>query len=81
MRTRRLDIAHYVENASKNLSYRRLFIYTCISIVFTVLMILTIIKNKYEGKALIFSSVVLILIAAYGVLNILALFRKNSNSK
>lgn len=81
MRTRRLDIAHYVENASKNLSYKRLFIYTCICLIFTVLMIITIIKNKYEGKALIFSSVVLILIAAYGVLNILALFRKNKESR
>ena len=77
MRTRRLDIAHYVENASKNLSYRRLFIYTCICVIFTILMILTITKNKYEGKALVFSSIALILIAAYGVLNILALFRKN----
>ena len=81
MRTRRLDITHYVENASKNLSYKRLFIYTCMCLIFTVLMIITIIKNKYEGKALIFSSVVLILIAAYGVLNILALFRKNKESR
>lgn len=81
MRTRRLDIAHYVENASKNLSYKRLFIYTCICLIFTALMIITIIKNKYEGKALIFSSVVLILITAYGVLNILALFRKNKESR
>lgn len=81
MRTRRLDIAHYVENATKNLSYRRLFIYTCVCIIFTILMILTIINNKYEGKALIFSSIVLILIASYGVLNILALFRKSNKSK
>ena len=72
-----LNIKDYTKNAAKNFTYGRLFIYTGVSLALTILLILSIFKNGYTGKALLFSSLALLMIIAYTILNIIALIKKS----
>jgi len=72
----KLDIKNYVENASNNFSLNRLIAYTLISIILTVLLAITTIKQDYSGTPLIYISIAFVLILGYTILNILALIRK-----
>ena len=81
MKRQPLNIKDYTKNAAKNFTYGRLFIYLAISLALTILLILSIVKSKYTGKALLFSSLALIMIAAYTILNIVALIKKIKNDQ
>lgn len=76
-----LNIAEYADNAAKRFSYKRLVIYTLISLVLTVLLIISAFKEKYTGRAMIFTSIVIVIIAGYTALNIMALVKKTQNNK
>ena len=76
-----LNIPGYVDNAAEKFSYRRLIIYTVISLVLTILLIISAFKEKYTGKAMIFTSIVIVIIAGYTTLNIKALITKIHNDK
>ena len=76
-----LNIAGYADNAARNFSYKRLIIYTIISLVLTILLIVSAVKAKYTGRALIFTSIVIVIIAGYTTLNIVALIKKSQNDK
>lgn len=77
MKRTQINIRDYTKNAANNFSYRRLIIYTSVSLLLTILLIISIIKSKYTGKALLFSSLALLMIAAYTILNIIALIKKS----
>lgn len=76
-----LNIAGYADNAAEKFSYKRLIIYTIISLVLTVLLIISAFKEKYTGRAMIFTSIVIVIIAGYTSLNIVALIKKRENDK
>ena len=76
MKRRSLDIANYSKNAAKNFSYTRLVIYTIISMLLTVSLVITMIQYKYEGKAFLFNAVALVMIVGYLFLNIKAIIIK-----
>ena len=81
MKRQPLNIKDYTKNAAKNFTYGRLFIYLAISLALTILLILSIIKNQYTGKALLFSSLALLMIAVYTILNVIALIKKSRYDK
>lgn len=72
----RLNVSGYVDNAAKKFSTLRLTIYTVISLILTILLGISCVKEKYEGIALLFTSIALVLIAGYTILNIKALIKK-----
>lgn len=76
-----LNIPGYVDNAAKNFSYKRLIIYTVISLVLTILLAISAYKEHYTGRALIFTSIVTVIIAGYTTLNIMALIKKTQKNK
>ncbi|GEM_PF-5118432 len=76
-----LNIKDYTKNAAKNFSMTRLIIYTAFSLLLTVLLLVTTIQYGYTGKALMFTLIALLAIAAYTVLNVIALITKIRNSK
>lgn len=76
MKRHSLDVANYSNNAANNFSYTRLIVYTIISLLLSVILIVTMIKYKYEGKAFLFNAVALVMITGYLFLNIKALFIK-----
>ena len=80
MKRRSLDIANYSKNAAKNFSYTRLVIYTIISMLLTVSLVITMIQYKYEGKAFLFNAVALVMIVGYLFLNIKAIIIKYRNN-
>ena len=80
MKKQSLNIAGYTKNAARKFSYRRLIIYTIISLFLTVSLIVTMIKNNYEGKAFLFSVVALVMITGYLFLNIKAIITKYKNN-
>lgn len=76
MKKQKLNIKDYSKNAAKNFSYRRLIIYTILSLTLTILLAISAIQSKYEGKALFFVFIAFIMIAGYTILNIIALINK-----
>ena len=76
MKKYNLNISGYVDNATNKFSMKRLVVYTIISIVLTVLLLINFIQENYEGRALLFTGVALILILGYTILNIKALIKK-----
>jgi len=74
----KIHVLDYVDNAANNLSYARLIIYSIVSLFLTVILALNIYKEGYEGNAFVFSSIALCLIAAYALMNIVAIFKKRS---
>jgi len=72
----RLNIAGYCDNAAEKFSYLKLSLFTLFSLGLSALLINEIIKNNYQGKALLFSSIALLLIVGYFILNVIALFKK-----
>jgi len=76
---RKLDIIGYPDNAANNFSWTRLIAYTVFSIILSVLLIITTIGYQYEGKALTFSIIGILLIVGYSILNILAIIKKIRN--
>lgn len=76
MKRQTINVKDYTKNAANHFSYKRLFIYIAISSALTILLIISIIKNAYTGKALLFSTLALLMIAIYTVLNIIALIKK-----
>ena len=76
MKKYNLNISGYVDNAANKFSMKRLVVYTIISIVLTVLLLINFIQENYEGRALLFTGVALILILGYTILNIKALIKK-----
>ena len=76
-----LNVTGYVDNAAEKFSYKRLIVYTIISLVLTVLLIVSAFKEKYTGRAMIFTSIVIVIIAGYTTLNIAALIKKSQNDK
>ena len=81
MKRTQINIQNYTKNAAKFFSYKRLFIYTAISLVLTILLIISIVKSAYTGKALLFSSLALLMIGAYTVLNVIAIIKKSRYDK
>lgn len=80
MKKQSLNIANYSKNAAKNFSYTRLVIYTIISMLLTVSLVITMIQYKYEGKAFLFNAVALVMIVGYLFLNIKAIIIKYRNN-
>ena len=76
MKKYNLNINGYVDNATKKFSMKRIIIYTVISLVLTVLLTINFVQENYEGRALLFTGVALILILGYTILNIKALIKK-----
>lgn len=76
MKKYNLNISGYVDNAANKFSMKRLVVYTIISIVLTILLLINFIQENYEGRALLFTGVALILILGYTILNIKALIKK-----
>lgn len=78
---RRLDIAGYAENAAKNFSLTRIIVFTLLSLVLTILLLVTSIQAQYEGTAMLFTGLVFFAILGYTILNIKALIIKIKKSK
>ena len=76
-----LNIAEYSDNAAKNFSKKRLIMYTVVSLILTILLVISSVKEHYTGRALIFTSIVTVIIAGYTTLNIMALIKKMQNEK
>ena len=76
MKKYNLNINGYVDNATKKFSMKRIIIYTVISLVLTVLLTINFVQENYEGRALLFTGVALILILGYTILNIKVLIKK-----
>lgn len=76
MKRKSLNVKDYVKNAAKHFSFTRLFIYLFVSLALTIGLLLSILKGQYEGVALTFSMIALLLIAGYSVMNILAIVKK-----
>lgn len=74
-----LNIKDYPENAAKNFSMTRLITFTVVSIVLTIMLLVSIIQNGYQGKALVFTGLAFLCILGYSILNILALIIKTKN--
>ena len=81
MKKKSLNIKDYSKNAAKNFTYTRLVIYTALSLLLTIALIITMIEYKYEGTAFLFNAVALFMIAGYTFLNIEALITKYKNNK
>ena len=81
MKKYNLNISGYVDNAASKFSMKRLVIYTAISSILTILLFINFLQENYEGKALLFTGVALILILGYTILNIKALIKKIQGSK
>lgn len=71
-----LNVKDYSKNAAKNFSITRLIIYTLFSLFLTIMLLITSIQYKYEGKALFFTGIAFVLIFGYTILNIKALIIK-----
>lgn len=71
-----LNIKGYPKNAAKNFSLTKLIVYTAISLLLTIMLLVTTIQYDYAGTALLFTSIAFFLIAGYTVLNVLAIIEK-----
>ena len=76
MKRKSLNIKVYANNAAKNFTYTRLIIYTVISLLLTIALIVTMIEYKYEGTAFVFNAAALVMITGYLFLNIKAILTK-----
>lgn len=72
----RLNIVGYCDNAAQKFSYLKLIIFILVCIALALLLFNDIIKQNYQGKALLFSAIALTVIVAYLILNIIALIKK-----
>lgn len=77
----KLNIKDYPFNAAKNFSMTKLVTFTAISIVLTVMLLISIIQNNYQGKALVFTGLAFICVLGYSILNICALVVKTRLNK
>lgn len=81
MKRKALNIKDYTKNAAINFTYTRLIIYTVVSLILSISLIVTMIEYKYEGTAFLFNAVALVMIVGYLFLNIKAILTKINNSK
>lgn len=75
----RLDVMNYPSNAANNFSFLKLIIFTCVSLILTIALLVNTINQGYTGKALVFTSLAFLLIFGYSILNIIALIIKIKN--
>lgn len=76
-----INLADYTKNAAKHFSFLKLIIFIVVSLALTAALVYSCVKEKYQGIALIFTSIAFIMIAGYAILNIMALFRKLKETK
>ena len=81
MKRKSLNIKDYTKNAARYFSYTRLIIYTVLSLVLTIALIISMVQYQYQGAAFLFNAVALFMIAGYFFLNIKALITKYKDYK